>query len=273
MKKKFEKIFIIGYNKTATSTLDALFSYNGWSSEHKCKDWAIDEKEVFSDQHPQFTNFFDFKKLSNKYPNSLFILNLRKLDDWIMSRCGHVVFNQAVQSIKNNIRPTGQVWAYPSIEDIAFDTKCFFEINEELKVRYTKFVKEKIKFWIEERENYYTDILKFFRDKKDKLLIIDVNKNWKAFVADHTMENYESLPSDRMAASNRDSLVFVKEMSVSKKKKLDNYMSTHKSLAKKAMDEVLSEYPSCVKDSVLLHDDRENKKFLNIYKNNFKEQN
>ena len=273
MNKKFKKIFIIGYNKTATCSLNALFKHNGWNSEHKCGDWAIDEKEVFSDQHPEFTNFFDFKKLSNKYPNSFFILNLRKLDDWIMSRCGHVVFNQVIRSIKKNTRTTGQAWAYPSIEDIAFDTKCFFEINEELKLRYIKFVKEKIKFWIEERENYYTDILEFFRDKKHQLLIIDVNKNWKAFVADHTMKDYENIPDDRMSASNRDSLEIIKKLSVSDKKKFDNFMSTHKSLAKKAMDEVLSEYPSWVKDSVLLHDDRENKKFLNIYKNNFQEQN
>ena len=98
MKKKFEKIFIIGYNKTATCSLDALFCSNGWDTQHQDGNWKINKKEVFSDQHAEKTNFFNFKQLSQDYPNALFILNLRKLDDWIMNRCGHVLFNNALMT-------------------------------------------------------------------------------------------------------------------------------------------------------------------------------
>lgn len=268
MKKKFEKIFIIGYNKTATCSLDALFFENGWNTQHQDGNWKIDEKEVFSDQHADNTNFFNFKQLSQDYPNALFILNLRKLDDWIMSRCGHVIFNNALITIIDGNKPTKESWAYPSLEDIYGDKRSL-KLNDKIKEKYFNYIKEKIKFWVDERESYYTDILEFFKDRRQQLLIIDIYKDWKPFVADHTMEDCEEIPTNRMLASDRGAFKEIKSLNISDKKDFDEFMSTHKSLAKKAMDEVLSEYPKWVKDSVLLHDDRENKKFLNIYKNNF----
>ena len=269
MKKKFEKIFIIGYNKTATCSLDVLFEFNGWNTQHQDCKWKIDEKEVFSDQHAEHTNFFNFKQLSQDYPNALFILNLRKLDDWMMSRCGHVIFDNALMAITDSNSPTKESWAYPSLEDICGDKRSL-KLNDKIKEKYFNYIKEKIKFWVDERESYYTDILEFFKDKRQQLLIIDIYKDWKPFVADHTMEDYnKEIPTDRMLASDKETFGEIRSLSKSDKKDFDEFMSTHKSLAKKAMDEVLSEYPKWAKDSVLLHDDRENKKFLNIYKNNF----
>ncbi|MBP02711.1 MAG: hypothetical protein CMM25_07870 [Rhodospirillaceae bacterium] len=269
MKKKFKKIFIIGYNKTATSTLDALFNSNGWDTQHHDGLWEVDKKEVFSDQHAESTNSFDFKKLYRNYPEALFILNLRKLGDWIMSRCRHVFFSVALDTIKDTNRPIKASWAYPSLEDIYGDKRTL-DINNEAKEKYFNFIKEKIKLWIDERQNYYKDILEFFKDKKNNLIIIDIyEKDWKVFIADHTMEGY-IMTTDRMLASEGEAFNEITSLSDSDKKFYDEFMFTHKALVKKAIDEILSEYPSSAKGSVLLHEDEENKKFLDIYKNNFK---
>jgi hypothetical protein len=82
---KYNKVFVIGFNKTATSTFHILFQKNGLKSQHDDSQWNTDEYQCFSDNG----NKRDWKKLYAVYPNSYFILNTRPLDDWIRSRAKH----------------------------------------------------------------------------------------------------------------------------------------------------------------------------------------
>ena len=47
----YEKIFVIGFNKTATSTFHELFKNNMLNSQHKGgkNNWNIDKYQCFSD--------------------------------------------------------------------------------------------------------------------------------------------------------------------------------------------------------------------------------
>ena len=76
------KIFVIGFNKTATSTFHILFEKHGLKSQHDGAHWDVDEYQCFSDNG----NLRDWKKLYLDYPNSMFVLNTRPVDAWITSK-------------------------------------------------------------------------------------------------------------------------------------------------------------------------------------------
>jgi hypothetical protein len=82
---KFDKIFVIGFNKTATSTFHTLFEMNGLTSQHDGSRWEVEDYQCFSDNGDKM----DWKTYAGDWPNSLFILNLRPLAPWIRSRAKH----------------------------------------------------------------------------------------------------------------------------------------------------------------------------------------
>ena len=148
-----EKYFVIGFNKTATHTFHNLFLQNNLTSHHNGKqvrnkplkyntNWTnIDSYECFSDNG----NFQDYRLLDTKYPNSIFILNLRRLDEWLISRFKH--------GLRGCYEPA---------------RLC---------------TKEKCKKWISEREEFYRKILDYFKDKPNKLIIVSINEDqWIQYI-------------------------------------------------------------------------------------------
>ena len=57
---KYAKIFVIGFNKTASTTLHKLFKVNNLKSQHATT-WDLANYDCFSDNG----NLNDFKKLDN----------------------------------------------------------------------------------------------------------------------------------------------------------------------------------------------------------------
>ena len=269
--KKYDKVFVIGFNKTATCSIDALFKYNGWKTQHRDGLWETDKFEVFSDQHPDATDRNDFKSLFSQYPNSLFILNVRELSKWAISRCGHIIFSKALQRInKTPAKNQGRSWAYPSIAEFP-EEFGLQPVSDNLKKMYVEYMIEKVGGWAQEREDYHKDILNFFTKDPSRLLLVDIHNPWKTFVIDHCMEvvpNPEET-GDRMKASDRENFGEVKSLSNTDKKLYDDFMNTHFELVEKVLDTVLSEYPPQAASSKLLHSPEESSKFLKIYKNNF----
>jgi len=140
------KIFVIGFNKTGTSSLHGLFCYLDIKSIHwdKIKPVIdiIDEFDAFTDITP-----YSFKEYYNKYPDSLFILNTRPISNWLISRYKHAI-----------IHNFEECWCWPISEE---------RTNE----------------WIIEREILYPDILDFFIDKPKQLLILNIEKKgWEMCV-------------------------------------------------------------------------------------------
>lgn len=141
----YQKIFVIGFNKTATSTIHNLFIINNLSSFHHTNwtlIWDDENYDCFSDNG----NFQNIEKLYNKYDNAIFILNLRELDKWLISRVEH------------GIR-TKETWSY--------------NIND-----------NKIIDWVSQREKHYQFVLEFFKKDKKKLIILDTTKkNWIEYIS------------------------------------------------------------------------------------------
>jgi hypothetical protein len=137
------KYFVIGFNKTATCTFHQLFLKNQIKSQHTEKKWATDRYDAFADGG----DLQNFKELDTKYPNSVFILNVRRLDRWLLSR-----FKHGLQAPEKN------AWAYPPTIQLC-------------------------KNWIDEREQYYQKVLTYFKDRPNKLLIVSIDKpDWVPYV-------------------------------------------------------------------------------------------
>jgi hypothetical protein len=145
---KYSKIFVIGFNKTASTTLHKLFKVNDLNSQH-ATDWDLSNYDCFSDNG----NLNDFKQMDNLYKDAIFILNTRNLTNWLISRFKHGHRqHQRLHRVKN--------WAYPCTTELALE-------------------------WINDRETYYLQVLDYFKDRPNKLIILSIEQpNWKQFISD-----------------------------------------------------------------------------------------
>jgi hypothetical protein len=137
-----KKIFAIGFNKSGTTSLHALFESLGRPSYHGV-DWrACDNLDLlrsydcFSDDIPQ-----DLPKLDRMFPSSKFILQVRELDTWIYSRLAHIDRYRGVEGYKQT--PT-------------WDT-----------------TEHAVKTWIEQRNRHHLHVLSYFQDRPSDLLVVN----------------------------------------------------------------------------------------------------
>lgn len=136
------KIFVIGFNKTATSTFHQLFLANKKKSQHG-DIWNTQKYDCFSDNPEMPEN--NYKNLYEKYPDAKFILNTRCLNSWLLSRAVHC------EALKQN-------WGYPLTDKLLSE-------------------------WIDERNEKHLEIINFFKDKSNKLIIVNIEKDgWMNFI-------------------------------------------------------------------------------------------
>jgi len=136
------KVFAIGYNKTATSSIHKVFQKLGMVSAHNIR-WRDTKRtfvflryQCFTDGPPD-----DFTVLDRRFKNSKFILNIRNLDEWVDSRLEHI--RQGMEDGNLINRPT---W---DLTDFA------------------------VKSWIEERNSFHQAVLDYFRDRPEDLLVLN----------------------------------------------------------------------------------------------------
>ena len=135
-----KKYFCIGFNKTATSTLHTLFLKNNLKSQHtKSELWNTSKFDCFSDIRSGDTCW---KKLDKEYNNAIFILNVRELDKWLISRFKHGL--RKSRRKKHN-------WA----------STC---------------THEKCRDWINLREKVHKEILYYFSEKTNKIIIVNIDR-------------------------------------------------------------------------------------------------
>jgi hypothetical protein len=154
-----KKIFLIGFNKTGTSSFDALFRNLGINSTHDCCNIPvlniIDKFDAFTDgEHLNFQEYF------NKYPDSLFILNTRSMKNWLISRYKHAEHHQF-----------NDCWCWPVSE-------------------------EKTNSWITTRETHHKNVINFFKNNPNKLLLINIQQNgWENAVIKY-LQKFNNIKKD-----------------------------------------------------------------------------
>tara|TARA_B110000208_G_scaffold191914_1_gene260923 strand:+ start:6610 stop:7158 length:549 start_codon:yes stop_codon:yes gene_type:complete len=158
------RIFIIGFNRTGTRSLDNFFSKNGLKSVHwdqgrlarKIKRTFNEGKSLLKDysDYLVFSDMEDYKRLNyahidyykelyKQYPNSKFILNIRDMENWIESRNNHL-----------------KGWYVIELCRIIGCNK------EELNRR-----------WRKEFIEHCKDVIFFFKNKKKKLIVFNIEKD------------------------------------------------------------------------------------------------
>lgn len=170
------KIFIIGFNRCGTRTLHHFFKDNGLGAIHWDCDNLVNTFEknikrnkklldggrtvkpsvsteglyskciVFSDmtRHDDNKDAKDYyKRLDQDYPGSKFILNIRNVDDWIASRKKH----------------------------------CNGLIVNKLKKYHNCSLNELENKWKEMFNEHTNQVLEYFKDRPDDLLVFDINTN------------------------------------------------------------------------------------------------
>jgi hypothetical protein len=168
------KIFQIGFNKCATTSLYFFFKLNGIESVHwaerqegkinsiiclKAIENLSSNRNMFEGMEYVFYSDMEFissrriiylyeyyKIMDEQYPDSKFILNTRNLDDWIKSRLNHQ-------------GPFETSYLKRSMD--------YFRCNED-KV---------IKIWKNHYRNHINGVLSYFKNKPGKLLHFKLEKD------------------------------------------------------------------------------------------------
>ncbi|MBE9043087.1 hypothetical protein IQ255_01465 [Pleurocapsales cyanobacterium LEGE 10410] len=141
------KVFAIGFNKSGTSSLQALFksfdrpSYHGieWAD---CEDLKLLQKyDCFSDGIDIDGVTADIAKLDQLFPGSKFIMQVRDAESWIYSRLAHIERYKRSETYK--VTP-------------AWDT-----------------TEQAIKHWIRMRNAHHLFVLSYFSERPSDLLIVN----------------------------------------------------------------------------------------------------
>lgn len=113
------KVFVIGFSKTATTTLHKFFTNNGYRSVHwelpdgrflagvvvtnvlsnrpilaGIDDYAVYSEFSYADGRIYLEANYFFRELYEAYPDAYFLLNVRETEGWIESRQRHVGRNK-----------------------------------------------------------------------------------------------------------------------------------------------------------------------------------
>ena len=160
-------IFVIGFNKTATTSLHTFFSRNGFPSVHwdrgrlarRMVENCLDDRPILDGYDREFRVFSDmqaqsgririeanqyFRVLDRDYPGAYFIFNNRDLSGWINSRSA------------NFVTPHGAT-------------------NLELEMRRLNSTdpQEAVQLWVRERNAFEAEVRRYFRGNP-RFLEIDI---------------------------------------------------------------------------------------------------
>lgn len=150
------KVFCIGFQRTGTTTLARALTLLGYKVTGPngrgipdLKNKMVSIVEEASDTHDAFQDNpwpFFYKEMDKRHPGSKFILSLRSTESWFDSVCRTFPNDKKLSTLME--------WVY--------EGKGHPEYNRE--------------FYISKFENHNKDVLAYFKDRPDDLLVMDFTK-------------------------------------------------------------------------------------------------
>jgi len=224
------KYFVIGFNKTATTTMHELFLLNGIKSQHD-NNWDLDNYDAFSDNKELYV----YNELTIKYPDAMFILNIRNMKGWILSRVNHGII---YRTLYNNDPSSDWIWkwTYPISESKIIDNIVW-------------------------RNTHIKSVLNHFKSRNmmNQLVVLDVDQaDWiKFFCSELNLDK-----QDTIRAHSSNSLL----ISVEKKDECQEEMNA----AKKLVDETFLKIKDDPKYKCIIYETNELDSLIAQFKNNIK---
>jgi hypothetical protein len=161
------RIFGIGMQKTATTSLDHALKILGFDSAHWIdgkwavrimKDMRIDGRSRTLEQHYALCDLpipIIFKQLDRGYPGSKFILTIRDEADWLMSARDHWSYERNPHRAEWDMHPGPNLIHRETYGREDFDALTFLE-------RYRR---------------HNGDVRQYFRDRPEDLLVLDMTND------------------------------------------------------------------------------------------------
>ncbi|MGC6456466.1 MAG: sulfotransferase [Coraliomargaritaceae bacterium] len=151
------KVFCVGSHKTGTSSIHHFFKRSGLTSKHGSSwvSWCNSSRAHLLDQYQCFSDGKNppIESLYERYPHAKFIYTSRDLRSWLISRHMHK---------RRNKRRLG----------------FYFLILLGIKNRGgQQYHDEVVKTWPEQYFAHEKRVMEFFKDKPERLLVIDLTKN------------------------------------------------------------------------------------------------
>jgi len=163
-----EKIFVIGANKTGTTSMtkalnilgynlcpeDIMFTKNSKYLTEALKNnytplfELVKKYDAFEDRPWNHTDFY--KTLNEKFPSLKFIMTIRDTKNWIDS---YLRWNKKIK-LRDH-------WIYPLVSKVCYGNEDFLSDLENMEKKY---------------EDRNKEIIEYFKDSNN-LLIIDLEKN------------------------------------------------------------------------------------------------
>jgi Sulfotransferase domain len=144
-------VFALGLSKTATTSLHKALIGLGYKSCHwRSNEFSEETLQLIESGAPlpfdAYTNVASvvqhYEELDLRFPSAAFILTVRDLDEWLASRTRHVTFNRALNA--KGIKPP-HTWI--DIDPVG---------------------------WRTERILHHEAVFSYFKDRPDKLLVLDI---------------------------------------------------------------------------------------------------
>ena len=163
-----DKIFVVNYNKHATTAIHHMFRINDYRGHHGVNWWInrggsqakkiIEKHDICSDGHPT-SHAGELDWLLEQYPDCKFILPVRCLRAWVISRFRHgqrMYDGWKSGRIKN---PSAWEWAYPADA-------------------------EKVKQWLEQINQHVENVFMSMRMCPERLWVVEINNtnNWEQYI-------------------------------------------------------------------------------------------
>ena len=191
-RKNYNKIFCIGFNKTGTTTLEAVLRLYGFNLPIQQEQEIRLTRQTFSTEYSEFKTFcsqYDayqdmpfsqgevYVVADALFPSSKFILTERISEDWFNSMCN---FHKKIFKIENLQKLTENDvkkkfnYLYPGYghENKRRHLATFY--GEKLEIQWQKIYDKE--YYINNYEQRNERIKKYFMNAPGKLLVIDVTK-------------------------------------------------------------------------------------------------
>ena len=190
--KNYNKIFCIGYNKTGTTTLETILRLYGFNLPNLEEQQLRLSKNCLQTNYTEMENFVShydaFKDLPFShnttyvaadalFPDSKFILTIRDSENWFNSEKSFTkkLFNlKSLDNLDENTVLNKFNYLYHGYLHMFWKRSLMVCENGEFFPNWKKlFNKEHM---INLFENRNLEIIKYFSDSDDKLLVIDISK-------------------------------------------------------------------------------------------------